>query len=37
MEDIEDMFKNEADITDERLPDSKRKIIRKVPLNKKKN
>jgi len=35
MEDIEDMFKNENG-TDERLPDAKRKIVKKVVAKKKK-
>ena len=35
MEDIEDMFKNDAS-TDQRLPDAKRKIIRKAPKKTKK-
>jgi hypothetical protein len=35
MEDIEDMFKNEEDNQEQRLPQSKRKIIRKAPPAKK--
>ena len=32
MEDIEDMFKNEGDQIESRLPDAKRKIVKKAKV-----